>query len=196
MRHVVQNRRQCRNHRENRTTTGIVARCRRCCFPKRSAKRVGKTDCCEEPHVSAFGEEQGLLFRQPLDSLRAEAPCHQRVTMYLLSGVDRSFAPLDGSMHPHCEPYPANDKRYLNSVLTKKTASATHRTIQPSIRPDLNTICSSPKIEMGGKIFLDCTPIVGLKKFRFDDRRCGSFLGLSRFDCPLAKTGGTVNGGA
>ena len=23
-------------------------------------------------------------------------------------------------MHPHCEPYPANDKRYLNSVLTKK----------------------------------------------------------------------------
>lgn len=104
--------------------------------------------------------------------------------------------PPDGSMHPHCEPYPANDKRYLNSVLTKKTASATHRTIQPSIRPDLNTICSSPKIEMGGKIFLDCTPIVGLKKFRFDDRRCGSFLGLSRFDCPLAKTGGTVNGGA
>lgn len=28
--------------------------------------------------------------------------------------------PPDGSMHPHCEPYPANDKRYLNSVLTKK----------------------------------------------------------------------------
>ncbi len=104
--------------------------------------------------------------------------------------------PLDGSMHPHCEPYPANDKRYLSSVRTKKTTSATHRTIQPSIRPDLNTICSSPKIEMGGKTFLKCTPIVGLKKFRFDDWRCGSFLGLSCFDCPLAKTDGTVNGGA
>ncbi len=104
--------------------------------------------------------------------------------------------PPDGSMHPHCEPYPANDKRYLSSVRTKKTTSATHRTIQPSIRPDLNTICSSPKIEMGGKTFLKCTPIVGLKKFRFDDWRCGPFLGLSCFDCPLAKTDGTVNGGA
>lgn len=104
--------------------------------------------------------------------------------------------PPDSSMHPHCEPYPANSKRYLSSVRTKKTTSATHRTIQPSIRPDLNTICSSPKIEMGGKTFLKCTPIVGLKKFRFDDWRCGSFLGLSCFDCPLAKTDGTVNGGA
>ena len=100
--------------------------------------------------------------RPPISTASRQSPSRSAVSstrhrICCLVWTDPS--PPDGSMHLHCEPYPANDKRYLSSVRTKKTASATHRTIRPSIRPDLNTICSSLKNEMGGKTFFRAFPL-------------------------------------
>ena len=119
----------------------------------------GRLAVAREPHVSAFGEEQGRLFRQPRrqsPSRSAVSSTRHRICCLVL---DRSFAP--GWFNASALRAISRERQAILEQRSdeEKRLRRHTETIRPSIRPDLNTICSSLKNEMGGKTFFRAFPL-------------------------------------